>query len=119
MVKYYLGDRNPFQDDPKGDIDVESDCEGDSSEFANEAPVIKMEREVIPRAVLTTGSFSACVHKFSFSIHSCLEDRDRFPRWKSLFFYRCTDEISFAPLRFQGVDSRSDYIRERDRKSVV
>ena len=113
MVKYYLADRNPFQDDPKGDIDVESDCEGDSSEFANEAPVMKMEREVIPRAVLTTGSFSACVHKFSLSILSCLENCDRFPRWKSLFFYRCTDEISFAPLRFQGIDSRSDYIRER------
>ncbi|KAF9785418.1 hypothetical protein BJ322DRAFT_829017 [Thelephora terrestris] len=33
--------------------------------------------------------------------------------WKSIFFYRCTDEISFAPLRSQGVVSRANYIREK------
>ncbi|KAF9785423.1 hypothetical protein BJ322DRAFT_829574 [Thelephora terrestris] len=38
---------------------------------------------------------------------------DRFPSWRSLFFYRCTDEISFAPLKSQGVDSRLNYIREK------
>ena len=32
--------------------------------------------------------------------------------WKSLFFYRCTDEILFAPLKSQGADSRLKYIRE-------
>ena len=37
---------------------------------------------------------------------------DAFPSWKSLFFYRCTGEISFAPLRSQGIDSRSKYIRQ-------
>ena len=37
---------------------------------------------------------------------------DRISSWKYLFFYRCTDEISFAPLKSQGVDSRLKYIRE-------
>jgi len=50
------------------------------------------ETEEQIRAILVTGSFSA---------------------WKSLFFYRCTDEISFAPLKSQGVVSRANYIREK------
>lgn len=33
--------------------------------------------------------------------------------WRSLFFYKCTGHISFAPLRSQGVDSRSRYIFEK------
>jgi len=50
-----------------------------------------LENEEQIRAVLITGSFSA---------------------WKSLFFYCCTDEILFAPLKSQGVVSRVNYIRE-------
>ena len=42
-----------------------------------------------------------------------LEGNDQFFSWKSLFFYRCTDEISFAPLRSQGVAPRSNFIREK------
>ena len=38
---------------------------------------------------------------------------DEFPSWKSLLFYRCTDVISFAPLKSQGADSRLNYIREK------
>jgi len=34
-------------------------------------------------------------------------------RWRSLFFYKCTGKISFAPLRSQGVDSRLRYIIEK------
>jgi len=30
--------------------------------------------------------------------------------WRSLFFYLCTDEISFAPLKSQGADFRLAYI---------
>jgi hypothetical protein len=30
-----------------------------------------------------------------------VERNDKFFSWKSLFFYRCTDEISFAPLKSQ------------------
>ena len=33
-------------------------------------------------------------------------------RWRSVFFYLYTGQISFAPLRSQGVDSRSRYILE-------
>ena len=33
--------------------------------------------------------------------------------WRSLFFYQCTSQISFAPLRSQGVDSRLRYILEK------
>lgn len=31
--------------------------------------------------------------------------------WRSLFFYLCTDNISFAPLKSQGADLRLDYIK--------
>lgn len=47
-------------------------------------------------------------------LSACLFDRnDGSLRWKSLFFYRCTDGILFAPLKSQGVDSRLNYIREK------
>ena len=41
-----------------------------------------------------------------------LQKNDELSSWKSLFFYRCTDEISFAPLKSQGIDSRLKYIRD-------
>ena len=44
---------------------------------------------------------------FSFS-----RGNDEIFSWKSLFFYRCTDEILFAPLKPQGADSRLNHIRE-------
>ena len=37
---------------------------------------------------------------------------DKLFSWKTLFFYRCTDTISFAPLKSQGPDSRLNDIRE-------
>jgi hypothetical protein len=43
----------------------------------------------------------------------CLMRNDALSSWRSLFFYRCTDEIVFAPLKSQGVDSRLKYIREK------
>ena len=49
----------------------------------------------------------------TFLRHPCDEGNNESSSWKSLFFYRCTDVISFAPLRSQGVDSRLDHIRER------
>ena len=91
-------------------IDVESDCEGDSTGVGDGALDPEEEKEEQACGVLTSGSFSAYVH-FLF----CL----RLPRnndpssWKSLFFYRCTDVILFAPLKSQGVDARSNYIRQK------
>ena len=41
------------------------------------------------------------------------ERNDGLFSWKSLFFYRCTDEVLFAPLKSQGDDYRSNYIREK------
>lgn len=111
MVKYLRG-QNPFASDPGGHANVESDCEGDLSEVINRSPGMERGEEASPRAVLTIGSFSAYVYSrllFSFPI----EKHVKLFRWKSLFFYRCTDEISFAPLRSQGVDSRIGYIREK------
>ena len=43
---------------------------------------------------------------------------DGLPSWKSLFFYRSTDQISFAPLKSQGVDSRLKYVRENTVEAV-
>lgn len=34
------------------------------------------------------------------------ERNDELSSWESLFFYYCTDAISFTPLKSQGVDSR-------------
>ncbi|KAF9642138.1 hypothetical protein BDM02DRAFT_3264568 [Thelephora ganbajun] len=71
-----------------GGVSVESDCEEDSLGVKDETPKTK-EKEDQTRVVLNTGTFSA---------------------WKSLFFYRCTDTIMYAPLKSQGVDSRLNHI---------
>ena len=107
----YLNGRNALVYYQGGDANVDSDCEGDSAGIGDGASQTKDEEGDQARAVLTTGSFSAYVHLPS-SLR--LERNDEFCSWKSLFFYRCTDRISFAPLRSQGVDSRLKYIRERN-----
>ena len=115
-VVEYLGDRNPFTDDPEGDANVESDCEGDSSEVTNGFLEIERREEVLLRAVLTVGSLSACVYShlsIRFLSLPRFDQNVELSSWKSLFFYCCTDEISFAPLRSQGGESRSGYIREK------
>ncbi|KAF9779144.1 hypothetical protein BJ322DRAFT_1088746 [Thelephora terrestris] len=89
LVKYVKG-RNLLISDLEGEANVESDCEEDLPEVEGEVP--KEEYEERARAVLTKGSFSA---------------------WRSLFFYLCTDEISFAPLKSQGIDFRSKYICDK------
>ena len=106
-----LDGRNALIGYPGGDANVDSDCEGDSAGVGDGASQTKDEEGDQARAVLTTGSFSAYVHLPS-SLR--LERNDEFCSWKSLFFYRCTDRISFAPLRSQGADSRLKYIRERN-----
>ena len=103
----YLKGRNALVNYLEGDANADSECEGDSRGVGNGASTTE-EGEEQARAVLTTGSFSAYVHFPSF-LH--LEGNDEFSSWKSLFFYRCTETISFAPLKSQGVDSRSVYIR--------
>ena len=49
----------------------------------------------------------------AFPPHPDAERNDEFSSWRSLFFYRCTDVISFAPLKSQGVDSRSSPARNK------
>ena len=102
-----LKGRNPFTNDPQGDVNTESDCE----ETKDELPDAKEEGEELIRAVLLTGSFSACVYHLQTLFF--LEKNDGPSSWKSLFFYRCTDVISFAPLRSQGADVRLNYILEK------
>jgi len=84
LVKY-LKARDTFIKDREGGVNVESDYEVDLSLTIGPAGISRVEKEEY-RATLTTGSFSA---------------------WRSLFFYRCTDKISFAPLKSQGADPRS------------
>ena len=90
-------------------VNIESDCESDSTGVAHESPGVKKEEEET-RAVLVAGSFSACVH-FPAS-YLRVERNEEFYSWRSLFFYRCTDMVSFAPLKSQGVDSRLKHIQE-------
>ena len=59
MVKY-LG-RDTLINDLEGDLNVESDCEGDLMGVEPETVKIKEEEEEESRAVLITGSFSAYV----------------------------------------------------------
>jgi len=48
----------------------------------------------------------------AFSPSTQAKRYNKFPSWKSLFFYRCTGTVLFAPLKSQGADSRLRYIRE-------
>ena len=47
---------------------------------------------------------------YPFSLHRYAVGGDRFSSWRSLFFYRCTDMISFAPLKSQGIISHASEI---------
>ena len=60
MVKYLKG-HNPLIDDLGGGVNIDSDCEGDSTGGGCE-PLKKERDEEETRAVLIAGSFSACVH---------------------------------------------------------
>ena len=89
-------------------IDVESDCEGDLQELGEETRRAKEDNKEPVCAVFIIGSFSAyvvfppCFFPQNYVLSS----------WKSLFFYRCTDQILFAPLKSQGTGSRLECIRE-------
>ena len=61
MIKYLKG-RNTLISDLKGDLSLESDYEDSSTGVGVETPKMKKEEEEETRAVLITGSFSACVH---------------------------------------------------------
>ena len=61
MVKYLKG-RNTVIRDLKGDLNLESDYEGDSTGAGLETPEMQEGEEEETRAVLITGSFSAYVH---------------------------------------------------------
>ena len=107
----YLKGRHVTINDLEGGLNVESDCECDSMGVELEAQTTEEKKEEPQeiRAVLLTGSFSACAR---FLPSPSIEKNDESCSWKSLFFYRCTDTILFAPLKSQGVDSRLEYIRE-------
>lgn len=59
VVKYVKGRSNPTSD-LEGNVNVESDCDGDSPGVNDKLPTTKNNKEET-RAVLTIGSFSACV----------------------------------------------------------
>ena len=108
MVKYLKG-RNAPINDLEGGANVDSDCENYS---ANVSGGRSKEKNEETRAVLITGSFSAYVR---FLVYPRSERNDEFFRWRSLFFYRCTDTILFAPLRSQGSSSKG----RKKRKGVT
>lgn len=104
MVKYLIGP-SALIIYPEGS--TESDYEGGLLENDQETPEVVVGREEKIRAVLIAGSFSTYVRLLTPSP----QEHDGSSSWKSLFFYCCTHEISFAPLDSQGVD-RLKYIRE-------
>ena len=122
MVKY-LVDQNGAPTGNLGEsINIESDCEGDAQGLSEEARRAKEGKGEQFRAVFVIGSFAAYAapHLAFFS-----KENDRLPSWKSLFFYRCTDKILFAPLKSQGIYAgygahyRSQYIREKTTAAVA
>ena len=100
MVKYIKG-RNVPLNDLEGGVNVDSDCEGNLIGAGDEG--LKEDQNEEIRAILIAGSFSACV---CFSRPPLSSANDEFSSWKYLFFYRCTDAISFAPLKSQVVNRR-------------
>jgi hypothetical protein len=110
VVKYFNSQTPLPTNNPDGDVNTESDYDGDSHRVQGESTKIGEEWEERTHAVFTTGSFSAYVY---LPIPSFLEGVDVSNSWKSLFFYCCTDTISFAPLKSQGIDARVNYIREK------
>jgi len=62
VVKYLnFEGRHPLMNDLVGDLNVESDCEGDLPESKDEMSGTMEGKEEQTRAVLITGSFSAYV----------------------------------------------------------
>ena len=59
VVKYLKG--QDIASDLEGDVNVESDCNGDLQGVGDELPDVKDGEEEETRAVLTTGSLSAYV----------------------------------------------------------
>jgi hypothetical protein len=59
VIKYLKG-RDTIINDLEGDVNVDSDCEGDSP-GAGDGTLKKEQDEEESRAVLVAGSFSACV----------------------------------------------------------
>lgn len=114
MVKYLEG-RNHLASDVEGNDNVESDCDGDLPGIGGGSQISMDLKEGETRVVLITGSHSACVH---FLLPLFLRRNDGFLSWKSLFFYRCTDEIRFAPLKSQGVEYRLNRIREETKATA-
>ena len=68
MVECFKG-RNTLISDVKGDLNLESDCEGDLTGVGLEAPGMEEEEKEETRAVLITGSFSAYVRFFTSYWH--------------------------------------------------
>ena len=64
MVKYLKG-RDTLIKVSKGDSNLESNYEDDSTGVRLETPGMEKEKEEEARAVLTTGSFSAYVRFFT------------------------------------------------------
>lgn len=84
VVKYLIG--------PSTLVDyIKGDCGDDLEEPGEGTWDVQEGVEEQVRAVLIVGSFSS---------------------WKSLFFYRCTDGILFAPLKEHGVEIRQIYVDE-------
>jgi hypothetical protein len=108
VVKYFIG-QNTLTSDLEEDFNAESDCERDEQGLGEETRRVEEEKDEPVRAVFVTGSFSA----YATSHPAFPEKNDGHSSWKSLFFYRCTDNILFAPLKSQGIDSRLRYIREK------
>ena len=105
-VKYLKG-RNISVSDLAGDVNIKSNCEGDPQEVKQEHQMMEGKRRSGHVLFLSPGHFS--VRTFQF--HPRFDRIEECLRRKTLLFYQFTDATVFSPLKSQGVDSRSEYIR--------
>jgi hypothetical protein len=98
VVKYLKG-RNALTNYLEGDVNVDSDCEGESTGISDED--IKNKGRKWKKKFVRFLSLGHFLRTCAIPPRPHVERNDEFSSWKSLFFYRCTDTILFAPLKSQ------------------
>jgi hypothetical protein len=108
VVKMHREGERLEPDEGSEDSDYESGSEQANGVIPESLDDIKEGAEAESLPVLTMGTSARCVYRRFQALAFYLSDS-----WRSLFFYLCTGDIQFAPLKSQGVDLRRRYVKEK------